>query len=102
MTSASENCPICAAPPGSLHRNWCNRIEGLVSPINPKHYTWGGLEVIEVLRAKLTREEFLGYLRGNVLKYVFRAGFKDSSKLVEDLQKAKWYLDRLEKEASDA
>jgi hypothetical protein len=59
---------------------------------HPKHYMMGGLEVIQILEAKLTKEEFEGYLKGNVLKYVFR--FKDKNG-VEDLEKAKWYLDKL-------
>lgn len=36
----------------------------------------------------------LNYARGNIIKYVTRAGLKDASKEVEDLEKARWYLDR--------
>ena len=36
----------------------------------------------------------LNYARGNIIKYVTRAGLKDESKEVEDLEKARWYLDR--------
>jgi len=60
---------------------------------HPSHYTAGGIETIDYLRAKLTREEFAGYCRGNVLKYVSRYGLK--SKGVEDLKKARVYLDWL-------
>ena len=59
---------------------------------SPEHYTFGGIEVIEYLAAKLTPEEFAGFCRGNVLKYVSRAPHKGG---LEDLQKARWYLERL-------
>lgn len=40
--------------------------------INPNHYIFGGIETIEYLKAKLTAEEYRGFLKGNVLKYVSR------------------------------
>ena len=43
---------------------------------HPGHYTAGGIEVIEFLKAKLTREEYRGFLKGNVIKYLSRAGLK--------------------------
>jgi hypothetical protein len=62
-------------------------------PVNsPEHYTFGAIETIDYLRAKLTPEEFAGFCRGNVLKYVSRTTHKHG---VEDLRKAAWYLDRL-------
>lgn len=60
---------------------------------HPKHYTAGGLEAIRVLEAKLTPEEFRGFLRGNVLKYVMRASYKGAEG--QDYRKAAWYLDEL-------
>ena len=57
---------------------------------NPIHYVDGGVETIDYIQAKLTPEEFRGYCRGNVLKYVSRAGKKDNGQ--EDLAKAAWYL----------
>jgi hypothetical protein len=63
-------------------------------PVNqPSHYKNGGLEVIEILKSKLTPEEFIGYCKGNVWKYTFRHLYK--GKPVEDLQKAEYYLQRL-------
>lgn len=59
---------------------------------SPEHYTTGGIETIDYLKAKMTHEEFRGFLIGNVLKYVSRYPLKNG---VEDLRKAKWYLDRL-------
>jgi hypothetical protein len=55
----------------------------------PAHYTVGGMEAIEVIRAKLTPEEFIGWLKGNVLKYYMRANYKGKHK--QDLAKGNWY-----------
>lgn len=60
---------------------------------HPSHYTDGGIETIDYIRAKLTHEEFIGYCKGNVLKYMSRAGKKGDK--VEDLKKASWYLNYL-------
>ena len=60
---------------------------------NPNHYTVGGIEPLDYLEAKLTESQFEGYLMGNVLKYLSRAEYK--GKKVEDIKKAKFYLDRL-------
>lgn len=61
---------------------------------HPAHY--GGAdspyEVIKVLRAWLTPDEYRGFLKGNVIKYVARANHKGGA---EDLAKAKWYQDEL-------
>jgi hypothetical protein len=60
---------------------------------SPKHYTQGNRETIEVIRDYMTDGEFVGYLKGNIIKYVGR--FKFKGKPLEDLQKAQWYLNRL-------
>jgi len=58
-------------------------------PVNhPPHYKTGGIETIDFIEAK-----DLNYRLGNVIKYVSRAGRKNSDP-VEDLQKAAWYLQR--------
>jgi hypothetical protein len=56
---------------------------------HPSHYTDGQIEVIDFIEDKK-----LNYHRGNVVKYVARAGKKDPSKEIEDLKKASWYLNR--------
>ena len=62
-------------------------------PINsPSHYASGGIECIDAMQAMLSREEFIGYLRGNVFKYQWRYKLKNG---VEDLKKAQWYANRL-------
>jgi hypothetical protein len=60
---------------------------------HPDHYTSGGIETIDFIKAKLTTEEFIGYLKGNILKYVSRAGKKDDAK--KDIEKAQWYIKKL-------
>lgn len=54
---------------------------------NPPHYTTGGIETIDFIEAKQ-----LNYNLGNVVKYITRADHKGNR--VEDLRKAKWYLER--------
>jgi hypothetical protein len=58
---------------------------------HPPHYTTGRIEVIDYIEDKK-----LCYHLGNVVKYVSRAGKKDDSLrgTVQDLKKARWYLDR--------
>lgn len=60
---------------------------------NPEHYTFGGIEAIDYMRAKSTPEEFRGHLRLTVMKYISRTGHKDDA--LKDLKKAQWYLSRL-------
>ena len=68
-------------------------LEDDADPVNhPPHYTVGGIETLEVISAKLTKEQYLGYLLGNVLKYVMRHNYK--GKPIEDLKKAGFYLER--------
>ena len=59
---------------------------------HPAHYTQGGIECIEAIKASMTEEEFRGYLKGCQMKYMWRYRLKGG---VEDLKKARWYLDRL-------
>lgn len=65
---------------------------------HPAHYTSGGIECIDCIKAALG-ENFMGFLIGNVIKYSYR--YKDKNG-VEDLQKARWYLDRAIKELENA
>ena len=65
----------------------------------PAHYLHGRKETIDVITDCMTNDEFHGYLKGNILKYVSRYKFKGEP--LEDLQKAHWYLNRLIKEVSN-
>jgi len=59
---------------------------------HPPHYMDGVIECIEAIEAQLTDEEYRGYLKGNIAKYVWRERHKGGT---ESLKKARWYLDRL-------
>lgn len=71
----------------------------MTDAINPDHYKQGGIECIDAMKASMTAEQFQGYLKGQVIKYLWRLGLKDAA--VQDARKAKWYLDRLIVELSD-
>jgi hypothetical protein len=58
----------------------------------PAHYNNGPVECIEAIESMLTSEEYIGYLRGNSLKYRWRFRYKNG---IEDLRKARWYEERL-------
>ena len=60
---------------------------------NPDHYNTGSIEAIEAIKASMPSEQFFGYLKGNVMKYLWRYDYKE--KPIEDLRKADWYLNRL-------
>lgn len=55
---------------------------------HPSHYTShpSGVECIDVVR-------HMGFNIGNVIKYLWRAGLKDNNSDLQDLKKARWYLD---------
>lgn len=55
---------------------------------NPAHYTMGTIEPKDFIR-----DQDLNFNRGNVIKYTVRSGRKDKSKEIEDLRKAKQYLE---------
>ena len=59
---------------------------------HPPHYTHGGIECIEAIRASMTADGFCDYCKGNIIKYIWRWRDKGG---VEDLHKASVYLDWL-------
>lgn len=67
-------------------------LEAPDSDINPSHYRQGGIETIDYIMAKLSNEEFIGFLKGNVIKYVTRERLKGG---ITDLRKAQYYLNKL-------
>lgn len=68
---------------------------------HPPYYKIGGIETIDFIEAKE-----LNYYRSNVVKYVTRAGYKPETPELEDLKKARFYLnreiDRIEKQLTEA
>ena len=70
-----------------------DRIGSKIDMVNsPPHYNQTGIECIHAISAA-TNDGFKYYLQGNILKYLWRFDYKD--KPLEDLEKAKWYLDKL-------
>lgn len=59
----------------------------------PNHYKQDNLETIDIISSCMNKNEFCGYLRGNILKYITRYDKKGAK--IEDLKKAQWYLSRL-------
>lgn len=59
----------------------------------PPHYTQGDIECIDAIRASMTPLEYAGFLKGQVIKYLWRYRLK--GKLVEDLKKADYYQKKL-------
>ena len=62
---------------------------------DPLHYSALDPEPIEAMKGWMTVEEYRGYLKGSILKYLSRAGKKVSESELDDLRKAKWFMDRL-------
>jgi len=65
-------------------------VEDMVN--SPSHYTQGSVECIDAIQSSLSPEEFKGYLRGNILKYMWRTNHKGGK---QDLEKSLWYLNKL-------
>ena len=59
---------------------------------HPPHYNEGGLECIDYIKQQLGAG-FPSYLEGSIIKYIHRHKYKDAN--IQDLQKAKWYLNKL-------
>ena len=66
---------------------------------SPSHYKdQGSIECIDYIKSFLTREEYIGYLRGNIAKYLHRWRYKNG---MEDLKKADWYKEKLNEVAEE-
>lgn len=82
----------------STTRKACKTGHTTPDPVHaPAHYTSGGIEVIDILRAKLSPDEFRGFLKGNVIKYTLRAELKNGQ---QDYQKAGVYMNWLSAHAT--
>lgn len=58
----------------------------------PPHYRQGKIECIDAIEGMLTKAEYQGMLKGNILKYLWRENYKGR---LESLKKAQWYLNKL-------
>lgn len=96
-----ENCPKCSF--GIINGEGCDTCDYVEFDVdnmfgddvvnNPSHYGNGQIECIDYMKDNMAPEMFMGFLEGNTKKYLHR--FRHKGKPVEDLRKARWYLDRL-------
>jgi hypothetical protein len=103
LQSANEEAAIgCTDEPGQVESMGRDESEGFVNVLHdavnkPSHYRQGKFEAIDVIE-----DWKLGFCLGNAVKYICRAPHKGTE--LEDLKKARWYLDRqiatLEKRAA--
>lgn len=98
LTEDIIDCKMFEELTGLLKPQEIKNVKVEDDPVNhPSHYTDGSIEVMDFIEDKK-----LNFARGNVIKYVSRAGKKDKDKELEDLRKSSWYLNReiqrLEKE----
>jgi hypothetical protein len=64
--------------------------------VNPQHYQlWDGMKAFELHKNLLSKDEYIGYLKGNILKYKLRAGMKPNEPLERDIAKMKEYQEEL-------
>lgn len=98
-TKCGDKCPGEFCINGAHSANWTNKVQEVKSqglafagadPINsPNHYSYSGLEPAHVIE-----KWGLNYFLGSCVKYLCRKGKKDKTKEIEDLKKARWFLDR--------
>jgi Protein of unknwon function (DUF3310) len=60
---------------------------------HPAHYTQGSIECIDAIASALGHDAFIQFLRGQVIKYMWRLGHKGDA--LEDAKKGTWYASRL-------
>lgn len=59
---------------------------------NPDRYNHGDVECIDAIKAALTPEEYKGFCKGNIMKYLWRESFKGK---INDVRKARYYIVQL-------
>lgn len=72
-------------------KEWNDAVKDMVN--HPPHYNQGGVECIEAIKSMLTPEEFKGYCKGSIVKYVWRSDLKGQN--IEDLKKSEFFLKAL-------
>lgn len=61
------------------------------SPYHNEHYMEMPVEPFDLMRVLMTKEEFLGFLKGNIIKYALRAGRKKGVSADDDVDKYTYY-----------
>lgn len=59
---------------------------------HPQHYNNGNIEVVDIWKDQLSVEELKGAFKSNIIKYIFRADYKNG---LEDYKKAQVYMNWL-------
>lgn len=90
------NTVIGVEAPEAWQSPWSRRVPKFDDVERPQHYGLGKVECIEAIEASMSHEEYLGYLKGSALKYLWRYRYK--GKPLQDLNKAQWYLNKLKEE----
>ena len=67
------------------------KLAGIDGVDHPSHYNAGNIEVIDFIE---DQGLISGFCLGNAIKYICRAGKKNSESEIKDLSKAEWYLKR--------
>lgn len=70
----------------------------MTDEINPSHYTSGSIECIDAIKSSMSEKEFVGFLKGNAMKYLWR--YDKKGKPIIDLEKSIWYTNKLIQEIS--
>jgi len=70
--------------------------------VDPKstYYDAGGIETIEIIKAKLTPEQFIGFCLGNALKYMCRANWKHDTP-ERDYEKIRMYMGMINEDKNE-
>jgi len=68
--------------------------------VGGSHYKDMAIQPWTIMQQVLTQEEFIGFLKGNIIKYSMRAGRKGAKQ--EDIDKARHYIEKLDEVKSDS
>lgn len=66
-----------------------------------EHYAKMAIEPLETMKGLLTREEYIGFLKGNIIKYSMRQGLKAGESAQKDADKARTYISFLNMELNN-
>lgn len=80
----------------TINKDTINKVDTLGTPDKATHYK-GAVEPLEVMSRLLTKDEFIGFLKGNIIKYSYRAGHKQGESGDKDRNKFIVYSDWLKR-----
>jgi hypothetical protein len=91
--NTNGDCKECGAYNGERHQNTCPHASPNDYQIGGDHYKELAVQPWAAMESWMSEAEFEGFLKGNVIKYLARAGKKDDE--LQDLKKALHYLEKL-------